>query len=139
MPQDQAPTSISDQYAAALKETGVSQKELARRLAGTDDHKKVEVKRRWLAKIAKGEVKRPRMGAVERALSLPSGYFRLPTVKEVRRRQVHLEEVEARLAEVARVQGLLLDELALVVDEQGRLASRPSQDQDPSHPQDGKR
>lgn len=44
------------------------------------------------------------------------------------------EELRERLAEVARVQALLLDELALVVDEQGRLASRPSRSPSPSRP-----
>lgn len=40
--------------------------------------------------------------------------------------------LEATIAEVARVQALLLDELALVVDEQGQLASRPSPGRGPT-------
>lgn len=50
-----------------------------------------------------------------------------------------LAKLEGSVAEVARVQALLLDELALVVDDQGRLASRPSHDQDPARPKKGAR
>lgn len=100
VPEDQAPPSVGEQLAQALHETGVSQKELARRLAGTDDHKKVENKRRWLAKIARGELKRPGMVAVEQALSLPSGYFQFPTPAQVRRQQDRLEVVEGDLAKL---------------------------------------
>lgn len=137
VPEDQAPPSIGEQLAQALSETGVSQRQLAQRLAGTDNVKKIEAKRRWLAKINEGIIKRPGMAAVERALSLPRGYFRFPTPVQIQRQQDRQEELEARLAEVARVQMLLLDELALVVDEQGRLASRPSQDRGPLPPKKG--
>lgn len=53
------------------------------------------------------------------------------------RRRDRLAKLEGSVAEIARVQALLLDELALVVDEQGRLASRPSQDQGPARPKKG--
>lgn len=114
----------------ALRATGVSQSELARRLATTTAT--ADSKRRWILKVlADDEIDTPEMGPVAEALNLPADYFVLPTREQVERRRVRLEELETRLAEVARVQALLLDELALAVDEQGRLASRPSQGQDP--------
>jgi transcriptional regulator with XRE-family HTH domain len=95
VPKNEAPPSIGNQLAQALHETGVSQKELARRLAGTKDPKKVEAKRRWLAKIAEGKIKRPGMAAVERALSLPPHYFQLPTPEQARLRADRLAELAA--------------------------------------------
>ena len=98
VPKHQDPPSIGEQLAAALKDADVSQSELARRLAPGGDEKKQESKRRWIAKILKDKIARPGMRPIEQALSLPPGYFRLPTVAQVRQRRVRLEELEAEVA-----------------------------------------
>lgn len=100
MPEDQDPPSVGEQLADALEAAGVSQSELARRLAPSGDETKQESKRRWIAKILKDKIARPGMGPVEQALSLPPGYFRLPTAVQARRRRVRLEELEAELAKL---------------------------------------
>lgn len=102
MPRNDPQQSVGNQLAQALREKGVSQKELARRLAGTKDLKKIEAKRRWLAKIMEGKIQRPGMIPIERALKLPPGYFRLPTPEQVRLRADRQEELAAQVAQLRR-------------------------------------
>jgi len=90
-----APT-VGEQLADALASTGVSQNALAQRLAAQDG-RKPESKRRWLIKILNDELDAPDMTGIERALSLPSGHFAVPTREQTIRHRVRLEELAAEV------------------------------------------
>lgn len=96
VPPAEAPTSIGEQLAAALQETGVSARELARRLAAADGSLS-ESKRRWIQKVLADELEAPSMDAVAKALKKPRGYFQAPP-RESRRRLGRLEELEGEVA-----------------------------------------
>lgn len=121
------------EYAAllrsAIKDARSSRRKLSFALAAKTGNKQ-ESDYRSLGKYLAGadQPKRERAAILAVLLNEP----RLALVSDVGdRRHDRLAALEENFAEVVRVQGLLLDELALVVDEQGQLASRPSRDQDP--------
>lgn len=93
------PQPISAQLEAALKKKGVSQAELSRRLAATDETDS-EAKRRWLQKILANPEVIPEpesLAEIEVALGLRAGYFKRPTRAAVRARRGELEEEVAGL------------------------------------------
>lgn len=127
MPPKEVTPSIGEQLAEALENAGVSQKELARRIAGPDRHE-AESKRRWILKVLRGDVVRPNMAEVEAALSLPAGHFVIPAPAQQEDRRVRLEELQA---EVERLRKQLDDfvaattaRLADLEDDRARRAQR---------------
>jgi hypothetical protein len=96
----ETPPSVGQQLAAALEQTGVSVRELARRIA-VNEGGKWESKRRWLMKVLADELAHPEMDGVVRALSLPDDYFVWGEL-ERRRRRGRLEELEAEVSGLRR-------------------------------------
>lgn len=111
MPSDEP--SVADQLAALLEETDLSQRELGRRLAGTEraDSPAAKSKTRWVQKILAGEVERPRPASlreIERAAGRP-GYFRMISKEPSEARPTWRQRTDGRL-------GVLEDEAARVQD-----------------------
>lgn len=94
------PPPFAEQLRALLDETGVSQRELARRLADQDGGKP-ESKRRWLVKVLDGSVEEPSaqsVAAIERALRR-KGAFTLPPPEQRLSRDSRLEALEEEARE----------------------------------------
>lgn len=99
--------SVGDQLEQLLDQTKVSQRELARRLAaaegltGDDLARRWKTQLRWIAKVLKGEVKRPEpksLRAIEKALKKPAGTIRRPDLEPREARETREASTERRLA-----------------------------------------
>lgn len=118
-----------------LDEQGVSKRELARRLAGTDDEKKVAGRRRQVVRWVNGDTENPTRITRRRvalALGLEADYFNR-SVGRADAMLARLEQLEAgqgsledKVGELERAMQLLLAELrAPQADTTAHLAGRP--------------
>lgn len=91
---------LGDQLAEALERTGVSQRELGRRLARNDAGTKSESKRRWLGKILNDEVEPEDASLAEIEAALGESVFRNVERARVARRR-RLQSLEAMVDDLA--------------------------------------
>jgi malonyl CoA-acyl carrier protein transacylase len=113
VPPGQVTASIQEQLSNALEETGVSARELGRRLSdGTP--KDAEAKRRWVQKILAGDIQRPNMAPVAVALGKPRGYFTVPAKRTFRPAELEdrLDLIEERMVAALNNQAKVIETIA---------------------------
>lgn len=122
---------IGEQLKRALEETGVSQRQLSKRLASRTSS--AESERRWLQKVLSDDVLFPEpesIAAIEVALELAAGYFVIPSQQQIDSRALSIREMRGLLESLAEKLALAENGQAETRRELDALQSRVEQLED---------